>query len=238
MGRNNPSTYVPNPADHVVSWAGADGAFSIYDKERKERVLLDLPFMFVWVESFCAITGYNEPSEFFIQSNEIRSVKDSELTVFHYESDGEGKDGKPKSKKVVDHEGYYADIKDAVKSKSYGGRYTTVLYGIADGDNGPIKHGELLRIEVAGAALNAWIDKGFNHYDGGIKVEQAIEKKKGRVTYFQPVFEMEVIGRDLDSQAVKADKAVNDWMDQVPPADANPVPPDAVAEEEEDDVPF
>ena len=236
MGRSNPSKYVPNPAKHTVSWAGADGTFSIYDKEKKERVLLDLPFGFVWVESFAAITGYNEPKEFFIQSNEVRKIGENELTVVHYEPDGEGK-----FKKVVDHKGLYADIKDAVKSKEYGGRYTTVLYGIADRDMGPIKEGELVRIEVAGAALNAWIDKGFNHYDGGIVVEEAVEKKKGRVTYFQPVFRMEQASDEHCTLAVKADRAVNDWMDQKPSSDEGggkaEGDPD-LAEEYEDDIPF
>jgi hypothetical protein len=240
MGRSNPSKYVPNPAKHTVNWAGADGCFSIYDKEKKERVLLDLPFGFVWVESFAAITGYNEPNEFFIQSNEVRSIKDTPFAVVHYEADGEDKDGKMRFKKVVDHEGMYNDIKDAVKSKSYGGRYTTVLYGIADRDMGPISEGDLIRIEVAGAALNAWIDKGFNHYDGGIVVEEAVEKKKGRVTYFQPIFKMEQASDDHCTLAVKADAAVNAWMDQKPTDEESPEDVNEMADDSgiDDEIPF
>lgn len=244
MGRSNPTTYVPNPAKHTVSWAGADGFFAVYDKEKKERVMLDLPFRFAWVENTAAITGFHEddnPSkQFFIQSNELLKVKEGTFQVFHYEKDGE------KSKKVVDHEGTYDEIKDAVKSRSYGGRYTTVIYAVSDGDNGPIKSGDIIRIEIAGAALNAWIDKGFSQYDGGVCVEESIEKKKGRVTYYQPIFKQEQISSDLNATALEADKAITAWIDQdssgqetaqASGQSAPPAGPD-VGDEYEDDVPF
>ena len=238
MGRGNPQTYVSNPAKHTVSWAGADGVFSMYDKEKKERVMLDLPFRFVWVENTAAITGFHEdanPSkQFFIRSNELLKVKEGEFQVFHYEQDGE------KSKKVVDFEGSYDEIKDAVKSRSYGGRYTTVLYAVADGDNGPIANGDIIRIEVAGAALNAWIDKDFSHYDGGVSVEEAIEKKKGNVTYFQPIFKQEQISGEVNTTALAADKMVTAWIEQDDSAQSEaPVDPGSEGDEEyEDDVPF
>jgi hypothetical protein len=243
MGRSNPNTYVPNPAKITLNWAGGKGLFSIYDKEKKERVLLDLPLRFAWVEDFAAITGYHEiddNSGFFIQSNELGSIKDGDFTVFHYDRVGSGDDAK--FKKVVDFEGPYSEIKDAVKSKEYGGKYTTVVYGVADGDNGPIKGGDIIRIELSGAALNAWIDKGFNHYDGGICIEEAVAKKKGAVNYFQPIFKQEQISQELDGLATEADKAVSAWYNQTA-ADAPETAPSGTEpsdppDEYEDDIPF
>jgi len=244
MGRSQENNYVPNPAKHSLQWSGSEGVFYSYDVNKRERVNLELPLRFAWVESLSTITGYNEPDGFFIRANEIKDLKSEALNVHHYVTEGSGDNAK--SKRVNDFSGLYIEIKDQVKSKSYGGRFTTVVYAVADGDNGPVKSGDIIRIEIAGAALNAWIDKGFNHYDGGVAVYEAAPKKKGAVDYFQPIFKQESIGPEVDESAKNADTLVNNWVEQKASSSSVPedsdegpdedVPPDF--DDYEDDIPF
>lgn len=237
MGRSTPSTWVPNPAKITVEYSGEHGVFRVYDKENKERIDLDVPFKFAWVETMVMLSGFSEKFGRRVTSNELDRAKarTEPFDIFMFEE----KNGKMERSVVLS--GPYKEIKD--EARSIGATYAFAVYAVAVGNNGPIMDGDIIRIVMGGSCRNAWIDASPERWQGGVAFIDTVRKKKGRTEYLEPVFEMFMPDGSVIDDAIAADKLVQAWINQAPVehAVASDVKDDVSNQHKgsyEDDIPF
>ena len=48
-----------NPAKKFLSWKSEEKCFAYYDKDKKENILVPLPFKFVILEHYHTVKGWN-----------------------------------------------------------------------------------------------------------------------------------------------------------------------------------
>ena len=255
MPRVNPDQFDPNPAQRFFEWDGADGLVCYYNKEKKENVVINLPFKFVLLNRVCSIRGWHEPSKSGIISNEIKDTREQILTVRAF-----------KGGTIAT--GLYRDIKDKVVVA--GGHYTANLY-VAVRLDPKAKEMAVAQLQLKGAGLNAWVEFERQHRDGlytkGIAITGKVEGKNGKIVFQSPVFEFIEISKETDDEAAKLQQQVADYLtryfaksstakvdsaaeapqpdapegaDPGPAAPAAPTSPTKPqpAEPEEDDIPF
>ena len=154
------SDSIPNPSQKWIKFK--KGKFVYWDKEKEAEIEIPRPFTFVVLDQLATITGWHDPSESGIVSNEVHSTQFEELTVRTYKGESLAK-------------GLYGEIKDNIKAS--GGRYTTSIYALLND--------ELVNFKFAGASLSEWIsNKPKSHF---IKIEKVKSEKKGDVEYFVPI---------------------------------------------------
>lgn len=252
MSRSNPTANNPHPCTRWFEFNGGDGVIEYYDKEKKERVGVPLPFSFLHLDETATVRGWHDASESGIMSNEVRDTRSDVLVVKAF------KGGELCS-------GLYAQIRDRIGN--LGGHFSLNLYlGYRD-DNSSLKLGCL---QLKGAALNQWVE--FRKAHQGAIITDAItilgtnDGKKGSVSYKTPVFGLKPIKPETNDEAVELDKVLQTYLtgyfgrtktDQVssaPAPDAETTPTHGIlgkpvarrseppeqddAPPEEDDVPF
>lgn len=161
-----------SPIKKYVSFSGATGLFSYYDKKKEEKVELE-SLRFTVLDTRASITGYNESSGSGISSNMVLNTTREELKVITFNN----------KKPQTIAEGLYADIKGDIKEA--GGKFTTNILCLADVGDGV----ELINLQLAGASLNGWIDFAAEHpndayYDLAITVSKGSlsKREKGSTT--------------------------------------------------------
>jgi hypothetical protein len=178
-------TKVENPALHFYEWR--NGQLSRYDKETKENIAIKLPFTFVVLDELTTVTGFHEPSNSGIFSNEIKHMDRQTLRVRAF-----------KGGDIAT--GLYAKIKDTIKAN--GGRYTRSVY-IAEkvGSGYVISH-----IKFTGAAFSAWLDftREHNVEQGIVRLTGSVEGKKGATVYQIPTFEYEKLDPETHAKTIEA----------------------------------
>jgi len=81
-GRSNPGTEAsPNPAKIFIQWKSKNEKFSYYNKEKKEDVLLPMPFNFIPLFICSNVKGYNHKKTKTFISNEVENLDTDILTV-------------------------------------------------------------------------------------------------------------------------------------------------------------
>ncbi len=170
------------PSKRYYSYASGEGKFKYYDKEKKENIYDDYPFRFIVLASYMTVTGFHEPSNSGIYSNEVQDNNFDTLTV-HLGDE-----------KIV---GLWQDIDEKVKDK--GGKYAQSVYVAMYDDN---KEMYIANIKLSGAALGAWFDftKANKVTKGGVEVKKNAKGKKGSVTYNLPVFKMITTTEETESK--------------------------------------
>lgn len=257
MSRSNPSDNAPNPSTRWFEWTGGNngGFVRHYDKEAKANHNNPLPFTFIVLDELAKVSGWHEPSESGIYSNEVRDTRQEVMLVRSFKG-GELANG------------LYASIRDRVGN--VGGYFQASIY-VA------YKEGDALRLgnlAFAGAALQSWMEFKRAHradiYKGAVTITGYTEGKKGSVVYRVPIFAMKALGDASNAQAIEFDKELQAYLktylartreDQVkqvtkeetsPPTDEPPLPhtsraavdeammgqATAAAPEFDDDIPF
>lgn len=193
MSRSNPTT--KNPAGKFLSWSGSKGELVYYDKEKEERVAEQLPFMFMVLDELNTITGFCEQDSSSYWSNEVRSIKNDELTV--------------KTSAGTKQVGKYSELTE-VRSK--GAKYAKSVY-IAYKENGSLVIGNF---KVYGAALTAWIEfcRKADVYKSAVTLTGSEEATKGTTKYFIPKFETIKISDETNAEAVELDKQLQTYLNQ------------------------
>lgn len=195
MSRSNPNEDVAiNPCKHWFQWDGGDGkGFKQYDKEAKKNIIHPLPFKFLLLDKLITITGYNEPRGIGYYSNEVRSLKDKLIV---------------RSKDGVEAEGSWEEVK--AKIGTQGANFAQSVYIMFYVDKQPM----LGNIKMSGAALETWFDfcKNNKVNEIGIQVKTTNTKKKGKVEYFEPVFEAMKITEASNKFAVEMDKELQTYL--------------------------
>jgi len=177
---------VKNPATKYLEWKSNKGVFSFYNKEAGENQELKLPLKFVHLTDKHTVKGFNEKNNCGVYANEVGLINEEPLNVRLSKGDFSLK-------------GLYKEIKG--KILELGGKYAKSVYVLLDG--------EIVNIQLQGAALASWSDfakderkKFGNNF---IVIEGFEAKKKGSVKYNTPTF---VIGEEVDGEtAITADAA-------------------------------
>ena len=174
-----------NPAKRFLEWKSNDKCFSFYDKEKKENVLVELPFKFLVLDQLHTVSGWNDATSSGIFSNEVKFISKQVMTVKPFKGNEIAK-------------GLYADIKEKVKNA--GGHYVKSIYIM-------LEDGTLANIQLKGSAVQQWgefTNKSLSRLpEEWVVVDKAIDGKKGAVKYTTPGF---TFGGSLsDKEAAQAD---------------------------------
>jgi hypothetical protein len=159
-----------NPATKFLNWKSNDKCFSYYDKEKKENVLVPLPFKFLVLDELHTISGWNDATSSGIFSNEVKFISKEVMTVKPFKGNEIAK-------------GLYKDIKEKVNAA--GGHYVKSIYVM-------LADFTLANIQLKGAAVQAWgeftLKSRARLTDEWITVSDTIEGKKGAVKFYTPAF--------------------------------------------------
>lgn len=174
-----------NPAKRFLEWKSNDKCFSFYDKEKKENVLVELPFKFLVLDQLHTVSGWNDATSSGIFSNEVKFISKQVMTVKPFKGNEIAK-------------GLYADIKEKVKNA--GGHYVKSIYIM-------LEDGTLANIQLKGSAVQQWgefTNKSLSRLpEEWVVVDKAVDGKKGAVKYTTPGF---TFGGSLsDKEAAQAD---------------------------------
>lgn len=183
------STPQSNPATKFLNWKSNDKCFSYYDREKKENVLVPLPFKFLVLDEMHTISGWNDATQSGIYSNEVKFISKETMTVKPFKGNEIAK-------------GLYKDIKEKVKSA--GGHYVKSIYIM-------LEDGSLANLQLKGSAVQVWGEftaKGRQRLvDEWVVVDKAIDGKKGAVKFTTPDFKF--LQSITDAESELADECFN-----------------------------
>jgi len=233
MSRSNQNDSLQNPAKRFFEWSGSDGSLSYFDKEKKEKVNVPLPFTFLLLDNLLTLKGYDTNAGSGIWSNEIRQtdVKKSVLTV-------KNKDGEIAK-------GLYDNIKEKVKS--CGGKYAQSCYiayyegkelvignitfsGSSFG-GGKYKDASKKEIEVG-----AWLEFTKNHKNDLNSKAIVLSKNdqqcvNGATKFYCPKFSVREVSKDTDEIAIDLDKQLQEYLSAYFVKQNTPETPKAIPEQ-------
>lgn len=223
MSLSNPQ--IKNPATRFMQWRGGEeggGKVTWYDKEAQQENDVKLPFSFIVLDELNTITGFSEPDHSGFWSNEVRNLQNDELVV--------------RTKAGIKAKGVYANISDKIKAG--GAKYAKSVYVAFKDETGELVIGN---IKIFGAALTAWIEftGKYDVSDCAVFITDTPKKaKKGKNTYFVPVFDGQQLQPATKQEAVKLDEQLqaylNTYLARKPDLTDNGAT--AVDDEPEDDV--
>lgn len=201
-----------NPCTKFLSWDQNAKSFTYWDKEKAEDVVVDLPMRFIKLKELSTVKGWHNDSNSGIFSNEVVNLQTDELNVRAF-----------KGGDIV--KGTYANIKDTIIKN--GGHYEKSIY-VLDGT------GELLNIALKGSGIHAYSvfmeDKGRKRaLTEWIVIEQAIDAKKGAISYTVPSFDY--LKEISSEETEEADTKYRAFMEYF-----NSYAPKPVVETNEEDV--
>lgn len=190
----------PNPVTKFLQWKSNDKCFEYYDKEKKDKVKVELPLKVLFMEHYHTVKGWSDKAQSGIWSNEVYSTMKEELEVKNSEGT------------IV--KGIYSQNKEFIKNA--GGVYHRSIYCM-------LPNGELINLQLKGASVGG-INKesslteeyvcGWNTFHSGdkkrnikgkrhlldnqwIEINDIKEGKKGAVKYCIPFFE---VGKNITTK--------------------------------------
>lgn len=195
MSRSNPSSELTNPSVRWFQWSSENKCFRYYDGDKKEQVLVPLPFKFMFLDELITIKGYSESDKSGFYANEIRDMRKEKLYV--------------KMNKVVEASGLYQDVIKQVEGRGAG--FCQSVY-IAFVDES--KQLAIGNIAVQGSAVGPWIDfkKKNNVNEVAIKVATTVEQKTGAVKFNAPVFEVAELSKETNAKAIALDVKLQEYF--------------------------
>ena len=199
MSRTKPrSTGSSNPATKFLQWNTKASTWEFYDKEAQESRTLPQDTGFIVLDQLSTAKGWDDRNNSAIWANEVYAPGDK-LTL-------RNKDG-------IVSIGTWAELKNNVQ----GVKFTKSVYAMAKVGEGY----ELVNFQLKGCALTAWIDfedkaGGSNKLEGDIvvAVTDAVEDRKGAVTFNKPVFNIvsSTLSNEAALQADKMDGTLQEYL--------------------------
>ena len=189
-GRSNPGTESsPNPAKFFIEWKSKNEKFSYYDKEKKEDVLLPMPFNFIPLFICANVKGYNHKKTKNYISNEVENLSTDILTVNSYNASTK--------EKKTEHVGLYADIKENFDQNI---KFTTSLYAAIKNKKGELT---LVNLQLNGAGLHHWFKftKENDIWKNAISAFGTTDERNGTVDYKAPTYKAIKISQEDDKSA-------------------------------------
>lgn len=177
--RGDKNESAENPVSRYFEFSSPNKTFKYWDAEKKENVMVDLPFTFIGLDQRTAIGGFNPNENRGNNSNEIQYQDSERLTVWC------------NGKKMIDNKLYEEFSKEMA---SFGGKFQKNVY-IAYKEGKEYKIGV---INFISSGVGAWIEflkegnttskKGDFNQGIAIQVKEVKENKKMGKTYNTPVF--------------------------------------------------
>jgi hypothetical protein len=195
MSRSNPTETLSNPSTKFIDWSGSEGKFKYYDKEKKENVFIDLPFIFIPLDVLSTCKGYNDQEKVGYYSNEVRSTKKEQLTV--------------RTKNGIVMTGLYEQVKEKLAPK--GLKYVQSVYvAIKEEGKGLV----IANLQLTGSALGPFINfcDGKKITEIGVTVKSANPMKKGATKYFEPVYEVMPVSEATNKVASELDAELQEYL--------------------------
>ena len=178
-----------NPAKMFIEWKSNSKCFEYYDKEKKEKVQIQLPFKFLVLDELHTVSGWNDASGSGIYSNEVKYISKEVMTVKPFKGNEIAK-------------GLYKDIKDKIVAA--GGHYVKSIYVM-------LEDGTLANLQLKGSAVQQWgvfTQKSRSRLtDEWIEVKDTVDGKKGAVKFSMPNFGFKA--SLSESEAEMADEVFN-----------------------------
>ena len=178
-----------NPAKMFIEWKSNDKCFEYFDKEKKEKVQIKLPFKFLVLDELHTVSGWNDASGSGIYSNEVKYISKEVMTVKPFKGNEIAK-------------GLYKDIKDKIVTA--GGHYVKSIYVM-------LEDGTLANLQLKGSAVQQWgvfTQKSRSRLtDEWIEVKDTVDGKKGAVKFSMPNFGFKA--SLSESEAEMADEVFN-----------------------------
>lgn len=197
MSLSNTKVSISSPVKRYYSWNGVEGKLSYYDKDKGEKIVVDLPFTFIPIDQLSCVEGYSAKHENGFRSNEVRSTVKEELDVRWN-----------RGNTII--KGLYSDIKAEVEK--IGGKYHRSIYGVQQIDG----QWEIINIRLKGAGMSSWLnfDKRSQMSLEGltITINQSDLKKTGMVKYYEPVFSAAQTSEETHGVAVELDVRLQDYF--------------------------
>lgn len=198
MSRSNPSEHLSNPATRWFEWNGSKGNLRYYDKDKKQKVDVALPFTFLLLDQLATVRGFHKSSKSGIFANEVKDTTKDPLVVKSF-----------KGGSIA--EGLYREIKDKVKSA--GGSYTANCYIAYKAEDGEL---QLAVIGFRRASLGGWMDFTKDHrgdlYKGAIKIDGFTEGQNGNVVFRVPTFKLVPVSDETNEDAAALDEELQDFL--------------------------
>lgn len=199
MSRSNPAeNAAANPSTRWFEWNGEKGIVRYYDKENKENIDLGSDFGFVLLDELGSVRGWHDASGSGIFSNEVKDTRADVMIVKAFKGGTLA-------------EGLYKDIKDRVNAM--GGQFVSNCYIAFKGTDGALVIGS---IRFKGAALGAWMEFRKQHradlFTKGIRIHGATEGKKGRITFYTPIFKVTELSEASNAAATKLDQELQSFL--------------------------
>jgi hypothetical protein len=171
-----------NPTKRYLDWKSNNKSFEYYDKEAGEKVSVELPLKFVFLQHYHTVKGWHDASQSGIYSNEVFYIGSEEMNVKSF------KGGSIAS-------GLYKDIK--VDLMNAGAKYHRSVYVM-------LEDGTIANVSMKGAVVKEWsdfIDVNKSLVDTKwVEVSSTKDQKKGSIKYSTPEFKL---GGDLNPNDIK-----------------------------------
>lgn len=221
----------PNPATVFLEWKSNDKCLAYYDKEKGEKIKVQLPLKFQFLEHFHVIKGFSDAEQTGIYSNEVMFTSKEPLTVKTYNG-----------KTIA--EGLYSEIRSKVRDA--GGKYHKSIYAVNEA-------GEIINFQIKGSVVSAWStfldgDKKLGIEGHGGKIEshwielnEFQELRKGATKYSVPVFEIgDAFSKEELTQADEAYQEIVNYFKkyQNKEEDLEPIKPETGESYEDDELGF
>jgi hypothetical protein len=183
MSRTKPrSTGSSNPATKFLQWNTKASTWEFYDKEAQESRTLPLDTRFIILDQLITAKGWDDRKNSAIWSNEVYTVGDK-LTL--------------RNKEGIVATGTWSEVRTL-----NGVKFTKSVYAMAKIGEGF----ELVNFQLKGCAMSEWIEferrvGGSNKLEGDvvIAVTEAVEDRKGAVSYNKPFFN--IVSNTLSNEA-------------------------------------
>lgn len=195
MSRSNPTETLSNPSTKFIDWSGSEGKFKYYDKEKKENVFIELPFIFIPLDILSTCKGYNDQEKVGYYSNEVRSTKKEPFTV--------------RTKNGIVMTGLYEQVKEKLAPK--GLKYVQSVYvAIKEEGKGLV----IANLQLTGSALGPFINfcDGKKVTEIGVVVKSANPMKKGATKYFEPIYEVMPVSEATNKVAAELDTELQEYL--------------------------
>lgn len=195
-----------DPAQKILQWKSEEGYFQIIDLSNPEiKIKINPPLSFIVLDELQTIKGWSTKYDTGIYSN---MWKGSEPGFFKVKINKSGGNDFP----IV---GHWKQIKEKVKAA--GGYWVKIIYALIKvKDNNSKTNLELVKIELKGLAVKAYMDYVKNPYVGAIEVKEVITEKKLGKTFVFPKFQSVVfkdeIKDKMEETAMKWDEKLQEYL--------------------------
>lgn len=195
MSLSNPKQ--ENPVTKWIEYSGETGKLYYYDKEKAEKVFINIPVTFIVLEEMNTITGFSKSWQSGIYSNEISDINKEKFHVKTF-------------KGGFNAVGYYKDIKETIVSQ--GGHFTKSVYAAIIRNDGSLT--ETVNFKFKGAGLKGYFDKKVNIYKSALCLYDNIAEKTGKIEYTIPQFKAIQWTKEQFETALKQEAVLQEYLKQ------------------------